>query len=193
MPNLSLDEALAALRNPSPQANVVPVRVTAHAEDGIVLYASGGLVYRAKPVVRVFTSLDIALTVSDEAGPFMFDAETLVTLGPTGNARADAVDNAVFDPSRPGLHQPPAFQTFLISRAGDMQIQLGVANRRGERQILLRAGVARAGFTFVGADIPLVQDGVFLRGDGPSLLDSRTTAVWTVSLLDPIAFEAEIG
>ena len=44
MPNMTLDQALAGLPHEPSGSHFAPVRIAVHGEDGLVRYASGGLV-----------------------------------------------------------------------------------------------------------------------------------------------------
>jgi hypothetical protein len=105
------------------------------------------------------------------------------------------LDNLAFDVSVHDNSVPePFFQTFLVTRAEQFTVKLGSATRLAiDRQTLLRISYGTIYSGFVVADIPLVQDGVFLRGIGPLIRDPNLTAMWTVSLLEPVPFAAGVN
>ena len=125
------------------------------------------------------------LSVAGEE-PWLFDAETLVTSGGNSHTRVQVLNNVVFDAN--------TNQSFLVSRAESLSVTIGSAIRKGgeHEDVLLRVALAR-GVTpsfltadLVVADIPLIQDGLFLRGAGSLVSEPAATAIWTVSFLDAI-------
>jgi hypothetical protein len=114
-----------------------------------------------------------------------------VTSGGNSHTRVQVLNNVAFDAN--------TNQSFLVNRAESLSVTIGSAIRKGgEREdVLLRVALARGvtpAFTaadLVVADIPLIQDGLFLRGAGSLVWDPAATAIWTVSLLDAIEVPIE--
>jgi len=191
VPNRTLDQTFAELRAHTPGQFFVPVRMAVHGENGVVLYGFGGLVYQPAPLRNVYTPTGgFGLSAAGEE-PWLFDAESLVTSGGNSHTRVQVLNNVAFDAN--------TNQSFLVNRAESLSVTIGSAIRKGgEREdVLLRVALARGvtpAFTaadLVVADIPLIQDGLFLRGAGSLVWDPAATAIWTVSLLDAIEVPIE--
>lgn len=183
--SLTFEEAVQSLESAPARSQVVPVRITAHGEEGTVLYGYGGLLYEApEPKFLYVSGSDLILSRADS---YKFEGGRLATEGILTNARVRLLNNLVYDPSSSDNWSPATFQTFLIQRPEAASIQIGWASRKEggktQRRLILR--VARgelAAFTVV--DIELDQRGALLTGVGA--LSASSQAVWTVSLLDPI-------
>jgi len=190
--SLTFDEVVNRLEAATARSQVAPVRITAHGEEGIVLYGYGGLLYEAPE--RGFlhaSSADLMLTLADS---YEFEDGRLTTESQLTNARVRLLNNFVSDTTTSDNWIPPTFQSFLVTRSEPASIQIGWASKRADRtnrRLILR--VARgAGPQLTVVDIEMDQRGTFLTGLGALL--AATTAVWTVSFLDPIPYAGnEIG
>lgn len=182
--SLTFEEAVQNLESAPARSQVVPVRITAHGEEGTVLYGYGGLLYEApEPKFLYVSGSDLILSRSDS---YEFEGGRLTTENDLTNARVRLLNNLAYDPSSPDNWSPATYQTFLITRPEAASIQIGWASRRQDgtqRRLILRvARGALAAYTVV--DIELDQRGALLTGVGA--LSASTQAVWTVSFLDPI-------
>ena len=193
--NLTFEEAVQRLEAaPAGTRLVVPVRITAHGEDGAVLYGYGGLGYQApEPRYPWVGGGNLMLTRTDSY-EFVVDRARLLTEGMLTNQRVRVLNNLAYDPNKPDNLSPPTYQSFLITRFERASVEIGWAVKRPDfvnRRLILR--VTRGDFPdIVGVDIEVDQQGVFLTGLGA--LTAATAAVWTVSFLDPIPYAGnEIG
>jgi len=183
--NLTFEEAVNRLETAPGGTLVVPVRITAHGEDGVVLYGYGGLGYQAPEPRYVVVSGSSLFTQADSFG-FVIDRPRLVTEGILTNQRVRVLNNLAYDPNRPDDWSPPTYQSFLINRFERATVEIGWAVKRPDllnRRLILR--VTRGVFPdFTGVDVEVDQQGAFLTGLGA--LSATTAAVWTASFLDPI-------
>jgi hypothetical protein len=182
--SLTFEEAVQKLGSKPARSEVVPVRITAHGEDGTVLYGYGGLLYEApEPRFVVVSGGDLMLSQPDS---YAFEGGRLTTEGVMTNARVRLLNNLAYDPKSFDNWAPPTYQSFLISQLEPASIQVGWASRGGhvtDRHLILR--VTRGGW----ADLSVVDIEVDQREDlltGVGALSAATAAVWTVSFLDPI-------
>lgn len=191
--SLTFEEAVQSLESAPARSKVVPVKITAHGEEATVLYGYGGLLYEApEPKFLYVSGGDLILSRSNA---YKFEGGRLTTENNLTNARVRLLNNLAYDPSSSDNWFPPTHQTFLIQRPEAASIQIGWASRREsgktQRNLILRVSRGQsASYTVV--DIELDQNGALLTGVGA--LSASTRAVWTVSLLDPIAWGGnEIG
>ena len=186
--NLTFEEAVNKLETaPAETRLVVPVRITAHGEDGAVLFGFGGL--GLPPSERGFvyvSSGDLMLTQPnsyDFVGARLMTEDSFTNLT---NQRVRLLNNLASDVNRSDNLIPPNFQSFLIDQAQRASVQIGLASREehlANPRLILRL-TRGSGPDFVGVDVELEQQDVFLTGQGA--LSSGTNAVWTISFLDPI-------
>lgn len=187
MTNLSFSQALADMGNSGANSQSAPTRVTIHAEDGVVLYAYGALIYDPKHLPQVVTPMNLPQLVNLAAQPaFAFNGESLMTDYAYSNSKMSILNNVIYDTSLSDGTLPPSYQSFLVANRGILQMKIGHASRNGERTILLR--VSADGGTVI-VDIPMTEEGLFLQGSGPSVWDPSRTAIWTVSFLSLIPYE----
>jgi hypothetical protein len=191
--NLTFEDAVSRLEAaPAGARLVVPVRITAHGEDGAVLYGYGGLGLEGSESRFVHVSGgDVLLTRADS---YEFVGARLATEGALTNQRVRLLNNQAYDPNISDNWFPPTFQSFLVTRPDRASVQIGWAIKRPDlvnRRLILR--VTRGDFPdFVGVDVEVEQQEVFLTGLGA--LTAVTAAIWTVSFLDPIPYAGnEIG
>jgi hypothetical protein len=191
--SLTFEEAVQSLESAPARSQVVPVRITAHGEEGTVLYGYGGLLYEApEPKFLYVGGSDLILSRPDS---YKFEGGRLTTENLLTNARVRLLNNLAYDPKISDDWFPPTFQSFLIKRPEAASIQIGWASRREggktQRRLILRVARGQlAAYTVV--DIELDERGALLTGVGA--LSASTQAVWTVSLLDPIPWGGnEIG
>lgn len=189
--SLTFEEAVQRLESASARS-VVPVRITAHGEEGTVLYGYGGLLYEApQPRFPYVSSGDLMLS---QAGSYDFEGGRLTTENALTNGRVRLLNNGAYDPNSSDNWGPPTYQSFLITRSEPASIQIGWASKtedRTHRRLILRVSRgALAEFTVV--DVELDQRDALLTGLGA--LSAATAAVWTVSFLDPIPWTGnELG
>jgi hypothetical protein len=180
--SLTFEEAVQKLESKAGQ--VVPVRITAHGEDGTVLYGYGGLLYEAPEPRYVWVGIDDL--VVNLANAYAFEGGRLTTeTAADTNARVRLLNNQAYDPQSPDGWSPPgAYQSFLITRPEAANIQIGWASKQGDpatRRLILRRGIGGVSF----ADIELDQRDDLLTGLG-ALSSASTGAIWTISFLDPV-------
>jgi hypothetical protein len=194
--SLTFEEAVQKLEAKAGQ--VVPVRITAHGEEGTVLYGYGGLLYQPPAPRFVYVSgSDFILTQPDS---FAFDGGRLTTEGQLTNARVRLLNNLAYDGSKSDNLFPPTYQSFIISRFEPASIQIGWATKQGDpnhppyRRLILRATRGSfAGGDFSVVDVEMDQRDELLTGLG-ALSSASIAAIWTVSFLDPIPYAGnEIG
>lgn len=182
--SLTFEEAVQRLDSKPARSEVVPVRITAHGEEGTVLYGYGGLLYEApEPRFVYVDSDDLMLSQADS---YAFEGGRLTTEGQLTNARVRLLDNLAYDPKSPDNWIPPTYQSFLIGRFAPASIQIGWASKHGDpttRRLILR--VTRGAWAQLSIlDVELDQRDDLLTGLG-ALSSASTTAVWAVSFLDP--------
>jgi hypothetical protein len=185
--SLTFDQAIQKLESKAGQ--VVPVRITAHGEEGTVLYGYGGLLYQPPaPRFAYVSGSDFMLSQPDS---YAFEGERLTTEGQLTNARVRLLNNQAYDGSKSDNWDPPTYQSFIISRPDPASVQIGWAAKQGDpshRRLILR--VTRG--SFVGGDFSIVdvemdQRDELLTGLG-ALSSASVAAVWTVSFLDPVPY-----
>jgi hypothetical protein len=190
---MSLTFEGAVQRLESKLGQVVPVRITAHGEDGTVLYGYGGLLYQPPAPRFVYVTADDFML--SQADSYVFEGGRLTTEGQLTNARVRLLNNLAYDGSKPDGWDPPTYQSFLITRFDPASIQIGWASKQGDpthRRLILR--VTRGSWAQLSVvDIELDQRDDLLTGLG-ALSSASVAAIWTVSFLDPIPYRGnEIG
>jgi hypothetical protein len=182
--SLKFEEVIHRIQAAPARSLVVPVRITAHGEDGIVLYGYGGLVYEPPDPPFVFVGPGNLMFTQVDA--YRFLGGRLTTEGILTNGRVRLLNNQAYDPAKPDNWVPPNYQSFLITRPESAAIEIGWASRNGDgtsRRLILR--VTRGSWPQLAvADIELDERASLLTGLGS--LYAATAAVWTISFLDPI-------
>src|SRR5689334_15449551 len=151
---------------------VAPVRITAHGEEGTVLYGYGGLVYQPPdPPRRQFVQISIGdLVIAAQIDAYQFEGERLKTELTLTDARVRLLNNQVYDPtvfddSGPTIN----YQSFLITQPESAAIEIGWATQQGKkpanRRLILR--VTRGSWPeLIMADIELDERAALLTGLG---------------------------
>lgn len=130
--SLTFEEAVQRLESKAGQ--VVPVRITAHGEEGTVLYGYGGLMYQPPAPRFIYVSAgDFMLSQPDS---YEFEGERLTTEGQLTNARVRLLNNLAYDPKIQDNWFPPTYQSFLITRPEPATVQIGWASKQGTPHIV---------------------------------------------------------
>ena len=189
--SLKFEEVIHRMEAAPARSLVVPVRITAHGEDGTVFYGYGGLVYEPPDPPFVYVGPgDLMLTQADAYG---FQGGRLTTESIRTNGQVQLLNNQAYDPAKPDNWLPPNYQSFLITQSELAAIEIGWASRKGDprnRRLILRV-TRGSGPQFAVADIELDERAALLTGLGS--LYAATAAIWNISFLDPIPRVGMIG
>jgi hypothetical protein len=182
---LTFEEAVQKLE--SKPGQVVPVRISAHGEEGTVLYGYGGLLYEPPAPRFVYVTADDLML--SQADSYAFEGGRLTTESKFSNARVRLLNNQAYDPRSKDNWDPATYQSFLITRPEPASIQIGWASKQGDpthRRLILR--VTRGAWAQLSVvDVELDQRDDLLTGLG-ALSSASIAAIWTVSFLDPIPY-----
>jgi hypothetical protein len=122
--SLTFEEAVQGLESKPARSEVMPVRITAHSEEGNVLYGYGGLLYEApEPRFHYVSGGDLMLSQPDS---YAFEGGRLTTEGQLTNARVRLLDNGAYDTKSPdewGFH--PHIRRFSSHNSSSLPSKLG--------------------------------------------------------------------